>query len=322
MGVWPAEDEVISWIATLSNRGRWGEEDDLGTLNLVTNEVRRAAAATVSLGVTVSCGLDLVTAVQAGDIHGAARRYMVRTGRSTPAGAGAPPGSLTQHGQRYDACAEYIGLVFHGPNVTHLDALCHTTWDARLYNDVPVGSVSVERGADRLAVTAASAGITTRAVLLDAARYANRRWLEPGTAVRAAELDEIARAHHVEVRPGDAVLLRTGYGRQRREDGVLDTSAPRAGWHPDALLWMREHDVALIGSDGFNEALPNPYAHMTMPVHIVGQVGLGLWLLDNLDLEEAATVAAGADRWESMLCAAPLRVPGGTGSPLNPLLLY
>jgi kynurenine formamidase len=210
-------------------------------------------------------------------------------------------------------------MVFHGPNVTHLDALSHTVFDRRLYNGASVDTVTPERGADVHAVTVASEGIVTRGVLVDAAGAGS--WLAPGTAVRAAHLDELLAQSGAEVGPGDAVLLRTGYGLQRRVDGPQPI-APRAGWHPDCLPWFRDHDVSVIGSDGYNEALPNPYEHLRMPVHIVGQVGLGLWLLDNLDLESAADHARVEGRWAFQLVVAPLRVPGGTGSPVNPIAVF
>lgn len=306
------------WLAELSNRGRWGADDELGTLNLIGPEQRRAAAACVVDGEAVSLALDLVTSVQEGDVHGAPHRHLVRSGRSSPPPE-VDPTRLTRFGERYDACAEYVGLVFHGPNVTHLDALAHTVFDGRLHNGAPVSTVSVERGADVHAVTVAANGIVTRGVLLDAAPPDG--WLEPGTGVRAADLDRLADAAGVEVQPGDAVLLRTGYGHQRRVEGARPV-VPRAGWHPDCLPWFREHDVALVGSDGFNEALPNPYEQVRMPVHIVGQVAIGLWLLDNLDLEEAAAVARAAGRATFQLVVAPLRLPGGTGSPVNPVAVF
>lgn len=315
---WPAEAVVEGWLTSLSNQGRWGSHDDLGALNLVGPENRLAAARCVVDGRAISLGLDLETSVQPGDAHGAVHRHLVRSGRSTP-----PPNPegdrLARFGERYDACAEYVGMVFHGPNVTHVDALSHTVFDGALHNGVPVSSVTAERGADHLAVTAAADGIVTRGVLVDAA--AADGWLEPGAAVRAGDLDAILERCGLVVGAGDAVLLRTGCGRQRRVDGPPPV-APRAGWHPDCLPWFRDHDVAVIGSDGFNEALPNPYAQLRMPVHIVGQVALGLWLLDNLDLEAAADHARATGRHEFQLVVAPLRVPGGTGSPVNPLAVF
>lgn len=320
MAAWPDEAELEGWLTSLSNRGRWGEGDGLGTLNLITPATRAAAAATVTEGVAVSCALDLSTAAQPGDAHGPARRYLVRSGQSTAEPRGSA-GRLTGFGERYDACAEYVGLVFHGPNVTHLDALCHTVWDGSLYNGVPVAAVSVERGADALAVTEAMDGVVARGVLIDAARAAGERWLEPGTPVHASDLDAIAAAQNVDVRPGDALLLRTGLGRRRRESPA-DHVGAWAGWHPDCLPWFRERGIAVVGSDGFNETLPNPYDAVRLPIHIVGQVALGLWLLDNLDLEAASEQAQRTGRWSFLFVVAPLRIPGGTGSPVNPVAVW
>src|SRR5437868_4699037 len=143
-----SEETVLSWLTSLSNWGRWGEDDQLGTLNFVSDESRRAAAASVVGGRVISCALPIVTRSQAGDLHGAPHRFMVRTGQglADPHRLGTS-GAFATTSPRLHPAAEYLALTFHGPNITHLDALCHQSWDARMYNDRPAEAVTTELGA-------------------------------------------------------------------------------------------------------------------------------------------------------------------------------
>jgi kynurenine formamidase len=302
----PPEAEALGWFDQLSNWGRWGPDDEAGTLNLIdAAAVRRGVACAVD-GCAVSLALDVVNTLQPGDlVHGAPHRFMVRTGRD--------------RGSRLDAAAEFLGMVFHGPNITHLDALCHTSWDGKLYNGRSPAEINVESGAQALDVTAASKGIVTRGVLFDVAHDRGVEWLPHGTAVEPEELEAFEERHGVRVGPGDAVLLRTGHGRYRRVHGAVPMSQEMAGWSPSVLPWFKSRDVALAGSDGWNEATPNGYADLVLPVHAVGQVALGLWLLDNCDLERLSSECEASGRYEFLFSIAPLRVRGGTGSPVNPL---
>lgn len=305
------EAEQLALLESLSNWGRWGPDDELGTLNLVTPEVRLAAAATVRSGRSLSCARLLRPDVQpyaAGAT--AAQRYMVRSGEA----ASPEPAA---------AASEYLGMVFHGRWVTHLDALAHVFAGGRLYGDRPAGRVTTSGGAGTLAVTAAGEGIVTRGVLLDAARHRGVEALGPGEGVEVEEVRAIAAAQGVEVRPGDAVLLRTGHGAQvaawRPGDAPL---TGYGGWAPSCLPWFRERDVALIGADTPHDPVPAVPGALVSPVHVVGIVGLGLWLLDNCDLEAVAAVAVQEHRWEFQLVVAPLRLAGGTGSPVNPIAVF
>jgi kynurenine formamidase len=310
----PDEDQVRSWFSALSNWGRWGPDDERGTLNHITPASRLAAARLVTEGEVVSCAWDIDTAPRRDHVFGAPQRFMLATGEglADPERVGGPvEGGGT---------AEYLGLVFHGYAVTHLDGLCHMHWDGRFYNGVPASAVTVGQGATRLAVTAIPEGIATRGVLLDVAAARGRDWLEPGEGVLPADLDAAAAAQGVEVRPGDVVLLRTGYGRRLREQGPDDVrTVGRAGWHGACLPWLHERQVAAIGADTAQDVIPSGYATVRNPVHLVGIVAMGLWLIDNCDLEPLAATCRRLDRWAFQLTVAPLRITGGTGSPVNPL---
>jgi kynurenine formamidase len=324
MATLPSEADVLAYHEKLSNWGRWGADDQLGTLNLVTPEVRRRAAALVVEGTTVSASWDLSTMPQEGDVFGPVHRFMVMTGE----GLGDPNRVVPPHpvpgvdSTRFAGAAEYMGFVFHGVNVTHVDALSHVFWDRQTYNGGAAELVNTMFGATNLAVTGMSQGIVSRGILVDVPAVRGVDWLEPGDGVGPDDLDAAEAHHGVRVEGGDVVLLRTGYGRRKREVGPIPMHEGQAGWHAAALPWLHERGVAAIGCDTAQDVVPSGYAQMPLPVHIVGMVAMGLCLIDNCDLEELAATCARLARYEFLFTLAPLRLTGGTGSPANPLATF
>jgi kynurenine formamidase len=219
---------------------------------------------------------------------------------------------------------EYIGLAYHGYTVTHIDGLSHVFWDGHMYNGRPAAQVTAWAGALSQPITALSAGVVTRGVLLDVATDGGGDWLEPGTGVYPEQLEAAEARQGVKVGAGDVVLLRTGYGRLVRERGHYNVRAEgRAGWHPACLPWLHERGVAAIAGDTACGCMPNPeYPSIHDPVHAIGIVAMGLWLIDNCDLEALAVECADRNRYEFLFMLSPLRVVGGTGSPVNPLAVF
>ena len=300
--------------------GTLGEDDQLGTLNTITAKKRVEAAGLVREGLSVSCAWEIDPRSQPDHAFGSPQRYMLSTGQGLlepdrVAGGGTAP--------RWGGASEFLGLVFHGYAVTHLDALSHYFWDGRMYNGKPAAWVTSGAGATWHAMAALPDGVVTRGVVLDVASVRDVDWLEPGDGVYREDLEAAEYRQGVRVEAGDAVLLRTGYGRKRRERGPDDMRAVgRAGWHVSCLPWLHERDVALIGCDTAQDVHPSGYPSMRSPVHAIGIVAMGLWLLDNCDLEGLVETCRRLDRFEFQLGVAPLRVVGGTGSPVNPLALF
>ncbi|MCW8382199.1 cyclase family protein [Streptomyces justiciae] len=216
---------------------------------------------------------------------------------------------------------ERLGILFHGNTITHVDSPCHIFWDGTMYNGRPHSLVGAATGSAWAAVTAAANGIMTRGVLLDIAKVRGVPWLEPGQGVFPEDLEEAERRHGVHVRPGDAVLLRTGYGRARHEAGAT-TGVTQAGWHASCLPWLHERQVALIAADTPQDVQPSGYEDLAMPVHTVGLVAMGLWLVDNCDLEACAVTAAELGQWDFQFAVAPVRFAGTSGSPVNPIAMF
>jgi kynurenine formamidase len=223
--------------------------------------------------------------------------------------------------RRWGFSSERLGFTFHGNTVTHLDSPCHIFWDGTMYNGRPHSLVDAATGSAWAAVTAAANGIITRGVLLDIARARDVPWLEPGQGVFPGDLEEAERRQGVRVRSGDAVLLRTGYGRVRHEAGKA-SGFTQAGWHASCLPWLHDRDVALIGADTPQDVQPSGYDDVLMPVHAVSLVAMGLWLLDNCDLEACAATAAELGQWDFHLAVTPVRFAGTSGSPVNPIATF
>jgi kynurenine formamidase len=310
----PAEDEVLTYFERCSNWGRWGADDQLGTLNHLTPDARRAAAALVRDGTSVSCARLIPRRMEA-DFTSPPLHYMAASGECH-AGQATPPDAL-------QIATDFIGLEYHGFSVTHLDALCHIFRDGRLYNDLPADRVTTASGATVHAVDNLRDGVVGRGVLLDIAAVRGVPWLEPGDGVFPEDLDRAEEQAGLRVRTGDVLLCRFGAMARRNALGPsAEVFSLRAGLHASCLPWLHEREVAVLGSDSAQDLYPSGYRHLRAPVHQVGIVAMGLWLVDNCDLEALGEACRRLQRWEFLLTLAPLRLTNATGSPVNPIAVF
>jgi len=301
-------DELFSKV---SNWGRWGPGDERGTLNYITPDHVRAASALVRLGRTVSLSLPINT-VAGPDNPRPAVHYMVRT-FDIPSPRGA-----TQ------SATDFMGSEVHGNCQTHIDALCHNAYKGRLYNGKPTDSVT-SQGATILDIRTYAHGVVGRGVLLDIPRLRGVKWLEPGEAVTREELEASERAQGVFLQEGDIFLFRTGHHRRRLELGSWDSDyggEGRAGLHATAMLLLHERKVAAFLPDGDGETVPGHVEGVGSPIHALQIAAMGMACADNLQFEDLIGECAQAGRWEFMVVAAPLRLPGGTGSLFNPIAIF
>jgi kynurenine formamidase len=311
----PSEAEVVEYLKTQSNWGRWGTEDELGTLNLITPARRLAASRLVKDGVPVTCARPIVTDITA-DTTFQVLRFMVDSGEGRDTAS--PERRLARRG-----ASEFIGMVFHGYTVTHVDTPAHFFWDGRIYNGRSCNLITSREGAQAEAIELLHDGVVSRGVLLDVAGARGVPWLGPGEGVMPADLEAAEKAQGVRVEPGDILLARTGYYARRLGEGPVNPGRDGSpGPHAALAPWLRERGVAMWGSDTHNDITPTPYPGMGHPFHIVALVGLGLWLIDNMNLEDLARACAERRRWEFLLTIAPLRLRNVTGSPVNPIALF
>jgi kynurenine formamidase len=319
----PTVEEYLAYRQRLSNWGRWGAEDQRGTLNHITSEVQRAALATVTehRSISLAYPIDL----DEGPYNAEPARREVRL---------AP---------RLNT--ERLEIAFHSRAFTHVDALCHfyVEHEGRLvtYNGRPASDIQPD-GARSNSIDQLRAGVITRGVLYDIPRVRGTPFVTHEQPVHAWDLEDAAIAQGVEPRPGDAVLIRggrtpfldahpgfpAGYAAIKSEYGGPDRE-PWPGCHASILEFLHEHDAALLGwdvMDARGQGYPPPRAddgtpQADSPVHEIAIPYMGLTLLDSANLEELAAACAQLGRWEFLFMLAPLVLPGGTGSPANPIAM-
>ena len=310
----PSEAQVLDWMTSLSNWGRWGEDDQRGCLNLITPEKRREAAALVTDGVTVSCSRPIVTDITP-DITHQVQRYMVDSGEGRETDP--PERRLVRRG-----ASEFIGMVFHGQTITHIDALAHYSWQGTLYNGKPARLITSREGAQTHSIEAAGEGILTRGVLLDVTRVRGVSWLAGDDPVMPEDLEAAEELEGVRVEEGDILLVRTGNYRKRLELGPVPNTEPMTACQVACTPWFKERGVAMLGTDTSNDVRPSHYRNITSPLHTMCLVTLGLWLIDNANLEELAQACQRRNRYEFLLAMGPLRLRNVTGCPVNPIALF
>ncbi len=286
-------ETIASWMKELSNWGRWGADDQLGTVNLITPNKRKAALTLVKDGVSVSLARDVEKAESA-DNPNPFDHEMLNPGMD-----------------RY-------AVSYHGFAHTHLDSLCHFAYEDVMYNGVS-RDTSTDAGCQKLSVHNMKDGIMTRGVLVDLAWLKGIDYLEPDTVIYPEDLDAWEKKAGVELESGDAVFFRTGRWARRDAVGVWDIGSRGAGLHASCAAWLKARDVALVGSDFGTDVQPSGIEGVRFPLHSLLIAAMGTPLFDNADLEALTKAAQERGRWVFLFTAAPLAVPGGTGSPLNPI---
>jgi kynurenine formamidase len=296
--------EFDRWMTELSNWGRWGKDDELGAINLITPAKRKAAAQLVREGVSVSLSHDAETQAAADNPRPFGHEMLVH--------GGSP--NASSH-------SDAFSIAHHGLAHTHLDALCHYFYKDRMYNGFARSEVTA-KGAAKLSIHRIKTGIFTRGILVDIPHMKGVPYLEPGTPIYPEDLDAWEKFARVKIQPGDAVLIRTGRWARRSAKGAWPASDHLAGLHASCARWLKTRDIAVLGSDSASEVRPTGVEEMRGPVHTLILVAMGVPILDNCDLEELSKAAQKRKRWEFLLTTAPLAVPGATGSALNPIATF
>src|SRR2546425_3399881 len=294
------EAQYEAWQTALSNWGPCGNDDELGSLNLITPAKRRAALALVKEGVPVSLSTNGFTE-KAVDVPCPAEWAMISSSQTGATDRVAFP-------------------CIHGAASTHIDSLAHTFFRGKMWNGYDTSAlVTMQKGAEKNSVLPMKNGIVTRAVLYDIARLKGVPYLALGDRIFPEDLEAWERQAGVRVGPGDALVLRWGrYGRRAK----LGPEEGAAGFDNSILPWLKRRDVALIvwETAGYT---PQPAGDLFRnAVHNFAQAILGIHVLDRADLEALSEASASRNRWEFMLTVNPLALPNATGSPVNPIAMF
>jgi kynurenine formamidase len=300
------------------NWGRWGPDDQLGTLNLVDDEARRRAAACVRSGQAVPLGLPLSAAegIQMGIVPG----------RDNPTHAMiAVDSPLSADPDWIRSSEDSLALALQC--ATHWDALAHVSYGGHLYNGFPATAVTAE-GAGRCGIHLVRT-LVSRGVLLDVATARGVDVLEPGYAITPGDLDAAEELARAEVASGDVVLVRTGQmvhlalpGRPAPVGGrdLVAYTWPTPGLTMATAEWFKARDVAAVATDTLPlEVFPGEDADIYLPVHLLHLVEMGMTQGQNWVLDPLAEACADAGRYTFLLDATPLPITGGLGTPLNPV---
>ncbi len=316
----PSEAEWLSYFDSCSNWGRWGDEDALGTLNHISAAAITGACQSVREGRSVSCGrlIEFADKPSALEAPTSPLHFMVRTGLDAPRDTGG-------------GASDWIGIPIHGHYITHLDAHSHMFWKEQMYNGRPARSVTAS-GARKGSVHELEDGVVGRGVLIDVAAGTDSDYVGDSYAITAEDLNSAASRQNLTVEAGDIVMVRTGYGRRRLESArdkgervrgdAYDNTLPNLpGLGVDSLPWLFSNDVSVIGTDTGTDARPSHYSFLA-PFHSVALCAMGMWIIDNLELESLARTCRELHRWSYLVVIAPLRLKNATGSPLNPIAVF
>lgn len=313
---------VRGYIEKHSNWGRWGENDERGTLNHVTPEMIAHAASLVRKGRPVSLALPLD---ENGPQRGTFNRFnpihlMTRDGADVLANTSVR--DFYGGTDRYFRGTDDL-VILPLQSGTQWDSLAHVVFENKIYNGYGADQVS-SKGALRNGVRNAADAMVGRGVLLDMPRAKDLPWLEPGTAISGQDLDDAASRQGTEIGRGDFVVVRTGAMAQARARGAWGDYAggPAPGLGLDSIDWVAGHEIAAVATDTWGmEVLPNETPDVFQPLHIVFIVHLGLWVGEIWDLDPLAEDCAADGVYEFLFCGPPLPFTHAVGSPLNPMAI-
>ena len=295
----PTKPEVVAYLKEDRNWGRWGDDDQKGAVNMVTPEKRVAAAQTVRSGLAVSLSREFPT-TPAPDNPFPAIHYM---------------SFLDQGG-----CEDYYGISYHGRAATHLDALCHVWNEDGMWNGRDPKEMVTTDGATWGSIENWKEGIITRGVLLDVPKHRGGAYVTQESPVHGWELEDIAKEEGITLEPGDALVVYSGREKWNEDGNPIWGSQPeqRPGLHASCLKFLKDSDCCLVVWD-MMDLTPNGY-DLAWSVH-ASICAYGVGLLDNALLQPLAEACGQAGRYEFLLTVNPLRVVGGTGSPVNPVAI-
>jgi kynurenine formamidase len=311
-----SEDDFRRIGEKVRNWGRWGDDDQIGTLNFITPERLVAAAGLVKRGATFDLGIPFDSAGP----------QLGKHGRNNPLHVMTEIGVDQDFPGPFRYADDYIVMPLQG--ASQWDGLSHVFYDDKMYNGYPSSEVT-EHGAKTLGIEHVGKGVAGRGVLLDVARHKGVKWLEMGEVITPEDLDATAAAQGIEVQSGDILCVRTGWRQKFLADGAESFMIGEPGVGMGSAEWLYEKEVAAIACDNWAVEVLNPkdgifigeIEDMVLNLHCVLIRDMGLTLGEILDFDELAEDCAADGVWEFFFCGPPLKVTGAVGSPVNPLAM-
>ena len=308
----PLSADLAQLAARVSNWGRWGDDDQRGTLNLITPEVVRRGLAAARTGRTFSLALPFdQTGPQWDNVHMPERiNPELRTHTV----------NVAFTGDTRDFTTSDDSFRMGSQAVTHWDAIAHVGYEGKLYNDTPDDVVSAD-GARRLGVEHFGP-VVTRGVLLDVARAHGVDHFDDNYAITGDDLERAAGAAGVVVESGDALLVRTGHMHFLRRGDKQRYSMPSPGLSTKSIAYLRDHDVAAVATDTMTfEVYPCEDPAVFMPVHMIQLRDIGLVQGQNWFLDDLAADCADDAQYDFLLVAPPLPLTRAVGAPVVPVAI-
>ncbi|HEY4355277.1 MAG TPA: cyclase family protein [Acidobacteriaceae bacterium] len=304
------QQDLDRWLAQDSNWGRWGKDDQRGTLNLITPAKIKQATALVKDGVAVSLALTMDTEKAVDN--------------PTPF-----EDVMTRDGSTGNAVSDRISSPYHSGVTTHMNAVGHRLTKGAMYNGFPAKDyVTMSQGMSKDSIINIKDGVFTRGIFFDIPQLKGVPYLEPGTPIYAEDLEAWEKRAGVKVGPGDAIFIDTGRWKRREKLGPWAVTKQVAGLDASVIPWLKRRGVAVIGSDALVAVRPAPPTTQlnnpdeNFPAEDFSLYGLGITLIENCDFRALAEAATARKRWQFLFMATPLPIPHGTGSPVNPIAMF
>lgn len=296
-----SDAELEELFERCSNQGRWGNDDERGTLNLIDEAARRRAAALVREGVAVPLGRPMPVDGSTIAPHPVVVQLLE------------PPGDHT--------AIDAVAVTSHDSQITHIDTLGHAFYKGRGYNGASREEVVGPTALSRYSVAAARDGFFCRGVLLDVAGARGVPYLAADEYVTIGDLEAAEERGRVRVGPSDALVVHTGRAERLIAEQLPDLPVPRAGLHASVLPWLHERDISVFLGD-CTERFPPLRTAVPLPLHQIGIIAMGLWLIDAAFTSDLLASCERFGRYEFLFFCTIPELPGATGFPVNPVCLF
>jgi len=296
----------------ISNWGRWGEQDQLGTLNNISDESIEKARELIIEGKTISLARNLEKNANPFNFFPLKHNPFIMN----PEDYGSDP-HLSQ-----EAAGDIFEINYHGYAHTHLDGINHFARDGKMYNGYSF-EINEENEFSNLGIhEIGEHGIISRGVLIDLPVFFGEDFIRAGTAITTNDIIEWEKKNNIKIKKGDILLLRTGRWEQLRQEGYWDFTKLATGFHFTVAEFLKERDVAAIGCDGVSDVYPSGIESKKDALHELVLVDLGMPIFDNMDLDLLSIELKKLNRSTFFFVANPLKIKGATGAPINPVAIF